>query len=270
MPCKTKVREEKLHSCRVSHEAREDPRIVLIENDKVRKTPCSNICPWKCKASQRTKRNPTFEGVVPVRTGARSIQNIPREDGMFLDKWTCFTFSLDNFMSELLIAIICSGLVVGELLSRRSCWKVSRAAANLLSAMSRWQFTDYALLCAHTTPNTKATLLSCLLSIWLKISLSTCTTSRPVCFTLLPVQRRYPNRNLWRWGHITPGISSLIFQLFPVGLYKTTQRNPTLYHLTTYSTEARNPKALEYFPRKMKQIFFSLQRIKSFIRLFVL
>lgn len=122
-------------------------------------------------------------------------------------------------LHELLNAIICSGLVVWELLSRRSFWKVSRAAAKLVSGTSKWQFTDCALLCAPTTPNTKVTLLSCLLSIWLKISLSTCTT---VSFILLPVQRRCPNMNLGRQHYIKSGISSLILQLVPVGQYQTT------------------------------------------------
>lgn len=80
----------------------------------------------------------------------------------------------------------------------------------------------------------------------------------------ITVQRKYPNINLWRWGHITSGISSLILQLVPVGLYKTTQSSPTLWHLTTHSTEARNPRALEYSPRKMKLILFSSQRVKIF------
>lgn len=77
------MRAEKLNSYRVSPEAREDSRIVLRDNDKVRMTHCSNICPWKCKTSIRGQRNPTFEGAVSARTGAGLAQNIPGEGGMF-------------------------------------------------------------------------------------------------------------------------------------------------------------------------------------------
>lgn len=107
-------------------------------------------------------------------------------------------------LHKLLIPIICFGLVVGELLSRRSCWKLSRAAANLSSGTRRWQFADCAqqyVHLQHLMPNS--------------------------CFQII-IQRRNKNKDLWRWGHITSRISSLILQLVPVGLYKTTQRNPIL------------------------------------------
>lgn len=184
MTCKTKVRAEKLHSCRVSHGEKEDWRTVLIDNDKVRTMHCSNICPWKCKTSQRAKKSHIWGSCFTKDMGRICSKYSQRRWHVL--RWVTMFYLQPCQLHELLNAIICSGLVVWELLSRRSCWKASRAAPNLLSGTRRWQFTDYALLCAPTTPNnTKGTLLSCLPNIWLKISLSTCTTSGPVWFTLL-------------------------------------------------------------------------------------
>lgn len=80
MACKTKVRAEKLHSFRGFHEEREDPKTVLIDNDKVRTTHCS------LEMQNKSKGNPTFKGVVSVRTGVGSAKNTPREDDMFLGR----------------------------------------------------------------------------------------------------------------------------------------------------------------------------------------